>query len=59
MISGDGSFGFPEESPFDRIIITAACKKIPDSLLEQLSINGLLIAPVGGYPQSMILLKKH
>ncbi|EPA04670.1 protein-L-isoaspartate(D-aspartate) O-methyltransferase [Candidatus Nitrosarchaeum limnium] len=58
VISGDGSFGFPEESPFDRIIITAACKKVPDSLLEQLSINGLLIAPVGGYPQSMVLLKK-
>lgn len=58
VISGDGSFGFPEESPFDRIIITAACKKIPDPLLEQLSINGLLIAPVGGYPQSMVLLKK-
>ncbi len=58
VISGDGSFGFPEESPFDRIIITAACKKVPDPLLEQLSINGLLIAPVGGYPQSMILLKK-
>jgi len=58
IILGDGSFGFPEASPFDRIIITAACKKVPDSLLEQLSINGLLIAPVGGYPQSMVLLKK-
>ena len=58
VISGDGSFGYPEESPFDRIIITAACKKIPDSLLEQLTINGLLIAPVGGYPQSLVLLKK-
>lgn len=58
VISGDGGFGYPEESPFDRIIITAACKKIPDLLLEQLAINGLLIAPVGVYPQSLVLLKK-
>jgi protein-L-isoaspartate(D-aspartate) O-methyltransferase len=58
IILGDGSLGFPEESPFDRIIITAACKKIPDSLLEQLSIDGLLIAPVGGYLQSLVLLTK-
>ena len=58
VILKDGSFGLQEESPFDRIIITAACKKIPDILLEQLSIGGLLIAPVGGYPQSLVLLKK-
>ena len=58
VILKDGSSGFPEEAPFDRIIITAACKKIPESLLEQLSMNGLLIAPVGEYPQSLLLLKK-
>lgn len=58
IILGDGSFGFPEESPFDRIIITAACRKVPEPLLEQLSIDGLLIAPVGEYPQSLVLLKK-
>jgi len=58
VIFGDGSLGFVEESPFDRIIITAACKKVPDTLLEQLSNEGLLIAPVGGYPQSLVLLKK-
>jgi len=58
VILKDGSFGLQEESPFDRIIITAACKKIPDTLIEQLSIGGLLIAPVGGYPQSLVLLKK-
>ena len=58
VILGDGSLGFLEESPFDRIIITAACKKIPESLLEQLSTDGLLIAPVGKFPQSLVLLKK-
>lgn len=58
VILGDGSLGLPEESPFDRIIITAACKKVPEKLLEQLSIDGLLIAPVGEFPQSLVLLKK-
>ena len=58
IISGDGSVGLSEESPFDRIIITAACKKIPEELFEQLSVGGLLIAPVGKIQQSMILFKK-
>ena len=55
---GDGSLGLPKESPFDRIIITAACEKIPQSLFDQLSINGLLIAPVGEFTQSLVLIKK-
>ena len=58
IIHGDGNLGLPEESPFDRIMITAACKKIPDALLHQLSLDGLLIAPVGDDIQSLILLKK-
>jgi protein-L-isoaspartate(D-aspartate) O-methyltransferase len=58
VILGDGSLGFSKESPFDRIIVTAACKKVPLPLLEQLSPDGLLIAPVGEYVQSLILLKK-
>jgi protein-L-isoaspartate(D-aspartate) O-methyltransferase len=58
IIHGDGNLGLPEESPFDRIMITAACKKIPNILLHQLSLDGLLIAPVGDDIQSLILLKK-
>ena len=58
VILGDGSLGYPEKSPYDRIIITAACTEIPLPLLEQLDENGLIIAPVGGLSQSMILLKK-
>lgn len=58
VILGDGTLGLPEEAPFDRIIITAACKKVPSPLFEQLSSDGLLIAPVGEYPQSLILYKK-
>ncbi|MFQ5782427.1 MAG: protein-L-isoaspartate(D-aspartate) O-methyltransferase [Nitrosopumilus sp.] len=58
VILNDGSLGFQEKSPYDRIIITAACSKIPIPLLEQLSENGLIIAPVGDMPQSLVLLKK-
>jgi protein-L-isoaspartate(D-aspartate) O-methyltransferase len=58
IIHGDGSLGLPEKSPFDRIMITAACKKVPDILLHQLALDGLLIAPVGGDIQSLILLRK-
>ena len=58
VILDDGSLGYPEKSPYDRIIITAACTEIPLPLLEQLDENGLIIAPVGDLSQSMILLKK-
>ena len=58
IILGNGSLGLSQESPFDRIIITAACKKVPPPLFEQLSLDGLLIAPVGEYSQSLILFKK-
>jgi protein-L-isoaspartate(D-aspartate) O-methyltransferase len=39
-------------------MITAACKEIPDALLHQLALDGLLIAPVGEDIQSLILLRK-
>ncbi len=44
---GDGFVGWPEEAPFDGILVTAAPRLIPDELLEQLSPGGRLIAPVG------------
>ncbi|MBU1936450.1 protein-L-isoaspartate(D-aspartate) O-methyltransferase [bacterium] len=45
--AGDGYFGWPEEAPFDAIIITAAPEKVPLTLFEQLKPGGYLIAPVG------------
>ena len=44
---GDGSLGWPEEAPFDRIMATAAPQQIPLALVEQLGPEGRLIAPVG------------
>ena len=44
---GDGMLGWPEEAPFDRIIVTAAGEKVPQALLDQLKPGGILVAPVG------------
>jgi len=43
----DGSNGLPSEAPFDRIIITSACKEFPKPLLGQLKLNGIIVGPVG------------
>lgn len=60
VILTDGSLGLSKYAPFDRIIVTAACPKIPNSLIEQLSSNGILIAPVGGeFDQEMIRIRKN
>ena len=44
---GDGSLGWPEQAPFERIIVTAAAADIPDILLQQLAEGGIMIVPVG------------
>lgn len=43
---GDGMKGWPAQAPFDRIIVTAAAKSIPEALLDQLKIGGIMILPV-------------
>lgn len=43
----DGTLGWPEEAPFERIIVTAAAPRIPQALFEQLSEGGKMILPVG------------
>ena len=43
----DGSKGMNEKSPFDKIMITAACREFPKQLLEQLKPNGIIVGPVG------------
>ena len=49
---GDGFLGWPEQAPFDRIILSCAVPQIPPILIEQLKIGGVLIAPVGDVPKS-------
>lgn len=47
---GDGGTGWPEQAPFDRIIVTAAAQDEPTALLKQLKPDGVLVAPVGKGP---------
>ena len=47
VLEDDGSKGMPSEAPFDKIIITAACREFPKELLEQLKPEGIIIGPVG------------
>ncbi|MBI4452834.1 protein-L-isoaspartate(D-aspartate) O-methyltransferase [Candidatus Woesearchaeota archaeon] len=47
ILEEDGSRGIPSEAPFDKIIITAACREFPKELVNQLKPNGIIIGPVG------------
>jgi len=49
---GDGFEGWPEQAPFDRILLSAAVSEVPDNLTKQLKPGGWLIAPVGSVPKS-------
>lgn len=57
---GDGYLGWPEHSPFDIIIITAAVEQIPQPLIDQLAENGRLVVPVGApyAVQELMLIEK-
>ncbi len=56
---GNGRDGWPEKAPFDRIILTAAPRKFPQVLFDQLKDGGLAVAPVGDYFQRMIRYRKQ
>ena len=56
--AGDGYAGWPEQAPFDAVIVTAAPPKIPEPLKQQLKVGGRLVIPVGKYYQSLIRLTR-
>jgi protein-L-isoaspartate(D-aspartate) O-methyltransferase len=55
---GDGYKGLPAHAPFDRILITAAAPYIPDALVAQLKVGGIMVVPVGDDIQIMFRLRK-
>lgn len=57
IITGDGALGLPEQSPFDRIILTAAAEDPPANLLAQLKEGGIMVLPVGQSDTVQTLLK--
>ncbi len=54
----DGYDGWPEEAPFERIILTAAPDELPPALLQQLAPDGRLVAPVGPIQQRLLVVHK-
>jgi len=57
VITGDGSLGLPEQSPFDRILLTAASEDPPTLLLQQLRVGGIMVLPVGQSDMVQTLIK--
>jgi protein-L-isoaspartate(D-aspartate) O-methyltransferase len=55
---GDGYKGLPIFAPFDKIIITAGAPIVPDALLDQLKVGGIMIIPLGDKVQIMTIIKK-
>jgi protein-L-isoaspartate(D-aspartate) O-methyltransferase len=57
---GDGYAGWPDKAPFDVIILTASPPSVPQTLIDQLADNGILVTPVGDVSQELITItKKH
>jgi protein-L-isoaspartate(D-aspartate) O-methyltransferase len=54
---GDGTKGWPEQAPFDRIIVTAAAPELPNALCDSLAEGGVLVAPVGGERRDQQLMR--
>ncbi|MFN2348943.1 MAG: protein-L-isoaspartate(D-aspartate) O-methyltransferase [Thioalkalivibrio sp.] len=53
----DGGWGWPEQAPFDAIVLTAAPREVAVALLEQLAVGGVLVAPVGDEGGGQMLLR--
>jgi protein-L-isoaspartate(D-aspartate) O-methyltransferase len=60
VIVADGTLGYPEEAPYDRIYVTAGAPEVPYPLLEQLGAGGRILIPLGSrYSQELVLMIKR
>jgi len=57
IVVGDGFAGVPGRAPYDRIIVTAAAETLPQTLLDQLAEDGIMIVPLGSHEGSQHLIK--
>jgi protein-L-isoaspartate(D-aspartate) O-methyltransferase len=55
---GDGYQGWPEQAPFDAIIVTAAPDHVPQPLVDQIAVGGRMVLPVGRDIQELLLIKR-
>jgi protein-L-isoaspartate(D-aspartate) O-methyltransferase len=60
IIQGDGSLGYPDRAPYDRIVVTAAAPRVPPKLLEQLKSDGIMVVPIGSriFGQELVRIRK-
>ena len=56
VLESNGGEGFPQEAPYDRIVLTAACPSLPEPLINQLKDGGIILAPIGDI-ESQTLVK--
>jgi protein-L-isoaspartate(D-aspartate) O-methyltransferase len=57
IVNGDGSKGYAEKAPFERVVVTAAAPSVPEPLVGQLKLGGVLLIPVGSVSLLQYLLK--
>lgn len=55
--AGDGGLGWPEQAPFERIMVTAAAHDVPPILVNQLAVGGIMVVPVGQDDEMQTLLR--
>ncbi len=60
LVLGDGTVGYPDRAPYERILVTAAAPDIPRPLVDQLALEGLMLIPVGDrfFPQELVRVRK-
>ena len=56
--TGNGYLGWPEQAPFDRIMVTAAPEEVPPALVDQLTVGGIMAIPVGSGIQELRVLRR-